>query len=90
MAATEARPGSRYIPSELPLDGRHFVGFKTWWEGGKLLKDPRDPNDPDNHASSTNPKTWGTFAQASALVEAGKADAVGLALTEELGITIID
>jgi putative DNA primase/helicase len=44
----------------------------------------------ERKASSTDPKTWGTFDDARAAVEAGKADGLYYALLEGSGIVGID
>jgi putative DNA primase/helicase len=70
------------IPAEL----RDLPRWVVWrWEPDPAKPDkPRKPpyrvDDHDRHASSTKPETWGTFAQAIAVVEAGSADGIGFAL----------
>jgi putative DNA primase/helicase len=70
------------IPAEL----RDLPRWVVWRWGeldpktGKRKKPPFCPADLRRHASSTKSETWATFAQAIAIVEAGKADGVGLAL----------
>ena len=69
------------IPSEL----RDLDRWVVWRWGdldktGKRRKPPYIPHKLDEHASSTNPKTWATFEQAAALVDLGIADGVGFAL----------
>jgi putative DNA primase/helicase len=70
------------IPAEL----RELPRWGNWrWEPdpdkpGKLRKPPYCPSNPDRHASSTDSTTWGTFEQAVAVVEAGRADGIGFAL----------
>jgi hypothetical protein len=69
------------IPAEL----RRLPRWVVWrWES-----DPEKPEKPKKppyridlqaHASSTKPETWGSFEQAAAVVEAGKADGIGFAL----------
>jgi putative DNA primase/helicase len=67
------------IPEEL----RALDQWVVWrWEtrDGKPTKPPYRTDDPPQHASSTKPETWGTFKQAVAVVETGKADGIGFAL----------
>ena len=54
-------------------------------------KVPYIPWNPNYHASSTKPKSWGTFDAAIAGVKYGKnVDGVGFVLTKGVGITCID
>jgi hypothetical protein len=67
------------IPAELrALDQWAVWRWKT--RDGKPAKPPYRADDPSQHANSTKPETWGTFEQAVAVVEAGKADGIGFAL----------
>jgi hypothetical protein len=74
--------GDGVIPAEL----RELDRWVVWrWETDpekpdKPRKPPYCPTDLSRHASSTKPETWATFDQAIAVVEAGKADGIGLAL----------
>jgi len=70
------------IPAEL----RELETWVVWRWGevdpktGKPKKPPYCATNLRRHGSSTNPETWATFEQAVAVVEAGKADGIGLAL----------
>ena len=70
------------IPAEL----RELDRWVIWrWgdadpKSGKRKKPPYCPSRPSAHASSTNEATWGTFAEAHALVRADKADGIGFVL----------
>jgi len=55
---------------------------------GKLNKPPYSPR--GGMASSTDPATWGTYDQALALVDSGKAKVPGFAFTEACGLTGVD
>ena len=82
------------IPSEL----RELTQWVVWrWEppknpGGKPTKPPYPAASPRRsaHASNQNPADWATLEDAVAVVEAGKADGIGLALTADLGIVGVD
>ncbi len=52
-------------------------------------KIPKNPKTMKN-AKANDPDTWGTFAEASAAVDAGKAKYIGLELRPEFGIVCID
>lgn len=57
------------VPQEL-IAYRHFVLWKAEiGEDGKPTKILYNPNFPESKASSTNPKTWRTFAQARRVAE---------------------
>lgn len=45
---------------------------------------------PERHASSTDPATWGTFAQAMAAYRAGRADGIGVALRADDTVGALD
>ena len=80
----------------IPLELREQPRWVVWCWGdvdpktGKRKKPPYCPHNLRRHASSTKETTWGTFEQAVTLVEAGKADGIGLALAEELGVVFLD
>ena len=71
----------------IPLELRELRRWVVWRWGdvdpktGKREKPPYCPTDLRRHGSSTNPATWATFEQAVAVVDAGKADGIGFALT---------
>lgn len=54
--------------------------------GDKIPKDPKTMM----NAKANGPDTWGTFAEAAAAVDAGKAKYIGLELRPEFGIVCID
>ncbi len=70
------------IPAELRERPRWIVW--RWGDtdpkNGKRKKPPYQPANPSRHASSTKSATWGTFEEAAAVVDAGKADGIGFAL----------
>jgi hypothetical protein len=81
------------IPAEL----RDLDRWVVWrWEPDpedpeKRRKPPYSPHAPDRYASSTDSTTWGTFEQAVAVVEAGRADGIGFALEPPyVGVDIDD
>jgi hypothetical protein len=47
---------------------------------GKWTKAPLRPDDPERHAKSNDPSSWGPYAQALAVYEAGKCDGIGFNL----------
>lgn len=49
----------------------------------KPTKEPRRADNPNRKASTTNPKTWATFEQAVAALEAGDPDGIGFVFTQE-------
>lgn len=54
--------------------------------GDKIPKNPKTMM----NAKANDPDTWGTFAEATAAVDAGKAKYIGLELRPEFGIVCID
>src|SRR5262245_42887866 len=59
--------------------------FVNWrWElnkkGDDWTKVPYQPGTPTVHAATNNKATWGTYAEALANVEAGRADGIGFCL----------
>jgi hypothetical protein len=74
-----------YIPEEMQR-ARRWVGWRYEQrpdpETGELkwTKVPYQVAHPKYKASSTNPKTWGTFAQAEAAYAHGELDGIGFAL----------
>jgi primase-polymerase (primpol)-like protein len=48
----------------------------------KWTKPPRQARDPKHNARSNDPTTWGSYTDAVAAVEAGKADGIGYMLKE--------
>jgi putative DNA primase/helicase len=73
-------------PKGIPAELRDLDRWVCWRWGkvdpatGKRKKPPLCPADPARHASSTNEQTWSTFQEAVSVVEAGKADGIGMAL----------
>ncbi len=68
------------IPEGLPpelREGRRFVVWRAEWRGDRWTKMPYKPADPARKAAATRPEEWGTFAQALAVVRAGRADGLG-------------
>lgn len=70
------------LPQEL-IELDQWVCYRLEWneERGKNDKKPVNPKN-GRLAQSNNPRTWGTFAQAVARVEAGNADGVGFVFSE--------
>jgi hypothetical protein len=53
----------------VPLRCRSFINQKLKAKGGgKFTKPPYQPGDPGKYADSSDPSTWGTFAEAFANV----------------------
>jgi hypothetical protein len=65
---------------------RWVVWKWEWREGkdkdGKWTKPPYQPSNPGRKAENNNPKTWGTFAEAVAMVKSGRADGIGFNLLD--------
>jgi putative DNA primase/helicase len=73
------------IPTALQNERRWVVWQYVWKDGkngrsGKWDKPPGIATDPQRLASSTNPTTWGSFADALAAYHDGKADGIGFML----------
>jgi hypothetical protein len=74
--------------ANLPDAFRPYLAEPIWlcwrwvWkeENQKWDKIPSVPNSPLKNARSTDPSTWGTYADAVASAQAGKADGIGLAM----------
>ena len=72
--------------SKLPPALMHLRGEKVWlcwrwfWNGKKFTKPPYRADDPERHASTSDPTTWGSYEEAIAQVQGGKADGIGFAL----------
>jgi primase-polymerase (primpol)-like protein len=68
----------------LPCEIRDSTRAVAWCyehvKGDRWTKVPYQPRRPRVKASSTDPATWGAFAEALAVVRAGKADGVGIVL----------
>ena len=73
-----------------PAIVKRLVPLPNWvnwkWElneqGTAWTKVPYQPSDPTRHADHSKKRTWGTFAEAVANVEASKADGIGFCLFE--------
>jgi hypothetical protein len=72
--------------SKLPPALMHLRGEKVWlcwrwfWNGKKFTKPPYRADDPERHASTSDPTTWGSYEDAIAQVQDGKADGIGFAI----------
>lgn len=67
---------------------RYFVTKDT--DGTRVTKKPPFSPKTGKRASVTDPSTWGSFAEARELYEAGGIDGVGFVLTKQLGVVGID
>ena len=73
--------------TKLPPALEHF-GCKPIWlnwrwiknSKGKWTKEPYRSDDPEIHASSSDPRTWGTYAAALKQVTSGMVDGLGIAV----------
>jgi len=75
------------IPEEL----RQLKQWVVWRRsGGHNDKEPWNARDPSRHASSTDPMTWSSFAEAFAAVENGFAHGVGFVLAADDPYTLLD
>lgn len=79
--------GNRRVNADaIPAELRDLPRWVVWRWGevdpntGKRKKPPYCAFAPNRYASSTKEKTWSSFEQAIAVVNAGKADGIGLAL----------
>jgi hypothetical protein len=78
------------VPSEVSNSSRAVV-WNLEERDGKPTKVPYVSRRPTERASVNDPTTWGSFAEARAAVEDGKADGVGIVLGDGLvGIDIDD
>jgi len=77
------------LPGELKSCPQ-WVCVRLEQRGGKPTKVPYQPATPTERAKVDAPSTWGTFDEATAVLEAGGCDGLGLVLTSELGLTVID
>lgn len=76
------------IPPELQNQTR-WVGWKYHQIGKRLAKVPLDPRTLQ-HASVTNPATWGTYEHALAAHQHGSVDGIGLTLGDDLVAVDLD
>ncbi len=77
------------IPAEL-LERPQWVVWQPVERGGKITKPPFMGTAPDTHASTTDPSTWCTYADAVAAVEAGAASGAGFVFTGDDDFVGID
>lgn len=77
------------IPSEI-LQSDRAVLWNMEKRDGKLTKVPYIPRDHQRRAAVDNPSTWGTFVEARAAVEDGKADGLGVVLGDNLAGVDLD
>ena len=71
----------------------HWVTWRTEERDGKQTKVPYQAASPSTRASSTDPKTWGTYEQAAEAVKRGRAAGIGYVFSpgdEYLGIDLDD
>src|SRR5947207_1331097 len=67
------------LPREI-RESRRAVVWRREVRDGKPTKVPYQPHRPDQRAAVDNPRTWGTFDEAVAVVVAGRADGPGIVL----------
>jgi hypothetical protein len=82
------------IPAPLKVSP-NFVAWRYEHTPGEPepKKVPYNPNSPianPRRASVTNPRSWGTYLQTLAFARAAGMDGIGLVLTPELGLTLVD
>jgi putative DNA primase/helicase len=77
------------VPAELRLRAQ-WVVWRTEQRDGEATKVPYRPAQPERRASSSDVNSWGTFAQALAVLEQGKADGLGFAFSADDPYTGID
>jgi Protein of unknown function (DUF3987)/Primase C terminal 2 (PriCT-2) len=59
---------------------RVWLLWRWWWDGKRWTKVPYRADDPDRHASTSDPTTWGDYQTALQQVLAGRADGFGFAV----------
>jgi primase-polymerase (primpol)-like protein len=67
------------IPGEMKGE-RRWIGWRYWWNGKKWTKPLFMATNPAQHASSTDPTTWSSFAETIAAYEQGAFDGIGFVL----------
>ena len=77
------------IPCELSQYPQ-WVVWKKEERNGKATKIPFDPNRPEQHASTTNPLTWGTFDEAIKAYETFPFAGIGYVFSNQDPFTGID
>lgn len=78
-------------PEHIPALLRQRARWVIWGvPGASRPKAPRDPKRPWRSAQINNPRTWGSFAQALACVQAGRCEGVGYVFTGEDGLIALD
>ena len=83
----------RVLPDAIPAELKLIIAWVGWrYELSKdnnWTKPPYQING-QTRASTTNPRTWGTFSEALKRYNDGGVDCIGIVLTKELGIVGID
>lgn len=84
MSATKTRAPAAW--ANIPAELRELRQWVLWRlvprdDDGKPTKEPRRAADPRRKASSTDPATWATYAQAVAAYERSAADGIGFVFT---------
>jgi primase-polymerase (primpol)-like protein len=69
------------IPADLRAR-RQWVGWRRECRDGKATKVPYRATDPRVRASTTDARTWGSFDQAVAAVDRGKAEGIGFVFAD--------
>jgi hypothetical protein len=59
-----------------------WVVWRWEWKKGNWTKPPYQTRDPKRNAKNNDPSTWGTYEEALAQVENGKADGIGFNLLD--------
>ncbi len=83
----------RVLSDTIPAELKPIVAWVVWrYELSKDEKWTKVPYqlDGQTRASTTKPKTWGTFPEALKHYNDGGVDGIGIVLTKELGIVGID
>ena len=83
----------RVLPDAIPAEIKQIRAWVVWqYELSKDEKWTKVPYqlDGQTRASTTKPKTWGTFPEALKRYNDGGVDGIGIVLTKELGIVGID
>lgn len=80
MARPKRPPFQLRVPVDvdhIPLELQRHPAWIVWARD----KSPRNPRTPDDYADVTDPATWGTYAEAVATYQDGRASGLGLVLT---------
>ncbi len=84
-----------YVFDAFPPELKEYKQYVCWKyeentsDPDKPKKPPIDPNT-GHKASPTNPASWGSFEDAVKCYGEGGVDGIGIVLTEDLGVTVID